>query len=262
MDLKLTGKAAWVTGGGGGIGAAIATALADEGAAVALSGRTQSTLERAATNIRARVPGAHIISVVADVTDGVAVSAAARKIARELGSLDILVNCAAVPGGRVGPSIESVTDVDLLRELDEKLVGTFRACQAAVPFMKERSWGRLIHIGGLGARASGSYSSPRTLALVHLSKTFSDELGPYGITSNVVHPGATRGEWLAGRLAARADVSAAEAEAEMAAGYAIRRLLEPSEIAHVVAFLASPLSVAITGESIGTGGGGSRALTI
>lgn len=264
MDLQLNGKIAWVTGGSGGIGSEIADLLSREGAEVALSGRTAGTLDQTAERISG-ASGRRVIAVPADVTDNDAVVAAASEIASTLGSIDILVNSAATPGGRTGSTIDTVTGDELLRELDEKLVSTFRACQAAVPYMKKRGWGRLIHVGGLGGRMSGSYSSPRTLALVHLSKTLSDELGQYGITSNVVHPGATRGPWLSRSLAARAasgGVSEAEVEAEIGAGYAIRRVLDGADIANVVAFLASPLSIAITGESIGTGGGSGRAVTI
>jgi len=264
MDLRLVGKVAWVTGGGGGIGSAIAAGLAAEGADVAITGRTLSTLEDTATTIAA-ASGRRVIAVPADVTDSEAVVEAAATVVRELGGIDILVNSAATPGGKTGTSFETVTDQQVLRDLDEKLVSTLRACQAAVPYMKERGWGRLIHVGGLGGRRSGSYSSIRTLALVHLSKTLSDELGPYGITSNVVHPGATHGRWLAESLASRSAVggaSEAELEGELASVSAIRRLLDPEEIAHVVTFLASPLSTAVTGESIGTGGGMDRAVTI
>src|ERR1700733_10476165 len=214
MDLRLVGKVAWVTGGGGGIGSAIASGLAAEGADGAITGRTLSILEEKPAAI-AVASGRRVIAVPADVTDSEAVVEAATTVARELGGIDILVNSAATPGGKTGTSFETVTDQEVLRDLDEKLVSTLRACQAAVPYMKDRGWGRLIHIGGLGGRRSGSYSSIRTLALVHLSKTLSDELGPYGITSNVVHPGATHGSWLAESLASRSAAGgASEAELE------------------------------------------------
>jgi NAD(P)-dependent dehydrogenase (short-subunit alcohol dehydrogenase family) len=188
MDLRLVGKVAWVTGGGGGIGSAIAAALSSEGADVAITGRTLSTLEETAAGITVS-DGGRVIAVPADVTDSGAVVEAAATIAGELGGVDILVNSAATPGGKTGTSFET--------------------------------------------------------------------LGPLGITSNVVHPGATRGRWLSESLAARSaagGASEAELEAELASVSAIRRLLDPEEIAHVVAFLASPLSAAVTGESIGTGG--------
>jgi NAD(P)-dependent dehydrogenase (short-subunit alcohol dehydrogenase family) len=263
MDLELVGKVAWVTGGSGGIGSAIATALAAEGADVAITGRTLSILGERAAAIAA-ASGRHVIAVPADVTDKNAVDQAAEAISRQLGSLDILVNTAATPLVGTGGSLETVSDQQMLTGLDEKVVGNLRTCQAAVPYMKQGGWGRLIHVGGLLARQAGSYA-PRNLAIVHLSKTLSDELGPHGITSNVVHPGATRGARLTESLASRAqarNVPEAELEAELASAYAIRRLLDPEEIAHVVAFLASPLSAAITGESIGTGGGITQMVTI
>jgi len=263
MNLELTGKVAWVTGGSGGIGSAIAAALAAEGADVAVSGRKPGPLEEQAAEIAA-ASGQRVIAVPADVTDKNAVDQAAEAISGRLGGIDILVNTAATPLAGTGGSLETVSDQQLLTGLDEKVVGYLRTSQAAVPSMKRRGWGRLIHVGGLLARQASSYA-PRNLAIVHLSKTLSDELGPYGITSNVVHPGATRGARLAESLASRAqarNVSEAELEAELAAAYAIRRLLNPAEIAHVVTFLASPLSAAITGESIGTGGGITQMVTI
>ena len=263
MDLGLVGKVAWVTGGGGGIGSAIVAALVAEGVDVAITGRTLGTLEETAAVITA-ASGRRVIPVAADVTDKDAVDQAAETISRQLGSIDILVNTAATPVGGSGGSLETVSGQQMLKDLDEKVVGNLRTCQAAVPYMKQHGWGRLIHVGGLLARQSGGYA-PRNLAIVHLSKTLSDELGRYGITSNVVHPGSTRGARLAQSLASRSaasGVSEAELEAELASGYAIHRLLDAEEIAPVVAFLASPLSCAITGESIGTGGGITRMVTI
>jgi NAD(P)-dependent dehydrogenase (short-subunit alcohol dehydrogenase family) len=263
MDLGLVGKVAWVTGGGRGIGAAIATGLAAEGADVAITGRTLSTLEDTAASI-AGASGRRVIAVPADVMDTDAVNQAAATISEELGRLDILVNAAATPLRQGDGTLESASAEHMVQELDEKVGGDLRTSQAAAPYMKQRGWGRLIHVGGLLARQANSYA-PRNLAIVHLSKTLSDELGQYGITSNVVHPGATRGPRLAQSIASQSaarGVTEGELEAEFASGYAIRRLLDPEEIAHVVAFLASPLSGAITGESIGTGGGMTGMVTI
>lgn len=265
MDLGLTGKVAWITGGGGDIGSAIAAELAGEGARVAITGRNRARLEARATAI-AEATGGDLIAVPADVTSTAEVTAAAATIVERLGGIDVVVNSAATPGGKANGPLDTVDDEQLLADFDEKYVSCLRTAQAAVPSMKQRGWGRLIHISGLNARQSGTYSAGgRNLAIVQLSKTLSDELGPHGITSNVVHPGATRGAWWDRRLAAESaqrGVPVAELEAEMASTYAIRRLLDPEEIAHVVAFLASPRSVGITGESIGAGGGPHRAVTI
>jgi NAD(P)-dependent dehydrogenase (short-subunit alcohol dehydrogenase family) len=98
----------------------------------------------------------------------------------------------------------------------------------------------------------------RNAAVIALTKTLADELGTHGVNVTAVNPGTTRTERVAGRIAARAEdrgVSEDEVAAEMGADYAIGRLVEPREVAYVVAFLASPLSVAINGDAIACGGG-------
>jgi NAD(P)-dependent dehydrogenase (short-subunit alcohol dehydrogenase family) len=131
--------------------------------------------------------------------------------------------------------------------------------------MKERGWGRLIHVGGLSARQSGTYSAGgRNIAIVHLSKTLSDELGPFGITSNVIHPSVTRTPWFAERMkrdARRLGVTEAQAERQLADTHAIRRIVDAQEVAYAAAFLASPKASSITGEVIAAGGGAFRGVT-
>jgi NAD(P)-dependent dehydrogenase (short-subunit alcohol dehydrogenase family) len=258
MDLGLTEKVAWVTGGGGDIGGAIAAALAAEGADVAITGRTLDKLQATAMAITEST-GRRVIAVAADVTDTDAVNAAAAQIVDQLGAIDILVNSAGQPGGKANGPLETVDAALLLNDIDEKLVSCLRTARAAVPHMKQRGWGRLIHVGGSNARRAGAYSAgARNIAMVHMSKTLSDELGEFGISSNVVHPGNTEGYWWDVRIARQANdrgVSEAEIRAEIGAGLTVGRMLTPQELAPVVAFLASPLSIGITGESIGIGGG-------
>jgi NAD(P)-dependent dehydrogenase (short-subunit alcohol dehydrogenase family) len=260
MDLELAGKVAWVTGGSSGIGLAIARVLADEGCKVAISARAESRLEAAASELGA-------LPVRADVLAYKDAGAAAERIASELGSLDILVNNAAKPGGRVtyGP-LEDVDPARLLEDVDEKYGGYFRCAQAAVPFMKARGFGRLVHVGGVTARESGTYGAgARNIAIVHLSKTLADELGPFGITSNVVHPSATVTPWFGvglARTAAAQGITEEEAYQRRADTHAIRRIVDASEVGYAVAFLASPKGGSITGESIATGGGPQRGVTI
>jgi NAD(P)-dependent dehydrogenase (short-subunit alcohol dehydrogenase family) len=265
MDLHLMGKVAWITGGSGGIGSAIAAALAAEGVDVALTGRTPESLEATAQQI-SNATGRRAIAVPADVAETAAVQAAAAQIAEQLGGIDILVNCAGKPGGKANGALETVSDEALLQDLNEKFVGALRTSQAAAPYMRERGWGRMIHVSGLNARRSGAYSGgARNIALIQLSGTLADELGQYGITSNVVHPGNTHGQAWTDRFAAQAaarGITPAEVEAEVAAGFATGRLLDPEELAAVVTFLASPLSLPITGESIAIGGGLKGQLTL
>jgi len=264
MDLELTGKVAWVTGGSGGIGSAVATELAVEGCEVAITGRNRERLEAAAKEISERT-GGRVIAAPADTSNRSEVDDAARHIELELGGIEILVNCAGAPGGKAGGPIENVSDELLLEDLNEKYVGYLRCARAATRSMKQRGWGRIIHIGGLSARQSGTYSAGgRNAAITHLSKTLSDELGEFGITSNVVHPAMTRSPWFETWLARESErrgMPAQDVEQALARDYAIRRLVDVTEIAHVVAFLASPKSAGVTGETIGAGGGPHRGVS-
>ena len=130
--------------------------------------------------------------------------------------------------------------------------------------MKERGWGRIISISGLGARSSGNIlGSVRNVAVVALTKNLADELGPSGINVTVVHPGTTRTEKRMERSledSQKRGVTVEQVEAEIAASNSLKRMIDAADIANVVAFLASPLSVAITGDVIAAGGGGGRAI--
>ena len=124
--------------------------------------------------------------------------------------------------------------------------------------MKRLGWGRIVNIGGLAARSGGTISGMRNIALTHLTKTLSNELGPYGINGNLVHPGATRTERtkpLQQEISENEGVSIDELEKRSSLGVDIRRMVDAAEVASVVTFLASPLASAVTGEAIAAGGG-------
>jgi NAD(P)-dependent dehydrogenase (short-subunit alcohol dehydrogenase family) len=270
MDLGLRGKKAIVTGGSLGIGKAIARELAREGADVAIVARTKDRLETAAKELSGET-GARVIPIAADVTSREQVDAMVAQAARELGGLHILVNSGSAPGGSataVGP-IETVVDEDLLQDFNVKFVGALRCTRAAIPYMKEQRWGRIINISGTNARTAGNLSGgARNGALVHFTKTLAVQLGRFGITVNCVHPGQTRTERTPRLLAARAaelGVTPEEAEKRDYApdsprGNAIGRIVDASEIAYVTAFLASEKSWAISGELIVATGGAGRAV--
>ena len=181
-----------------------------------------------------------------------------------LGRLDILVNNAGRPGGFATGPLGTVTDEAMHEDLNTKFMGCLRCARAVAPHMARQGWGRIINVAGQSARSSGSYGTGiRNIAIVHLSKTLSDELGPSGITVNVVHPGSTRTPWLDQMLADRGrrhGITAEEMEARMAGGAAIRRIVESREVAYLVAFLASPKAACITGEAIAASGGASHAV--
>lgn len=263
LDLGLEGKVAIVTGGSVGIGKETARKLAAEGASVVIAARTMSTLE-AAADLLCKQTGGTVVPVAVDTTDSKSVQSLVATTKRQFGSVDILVNCAAAPGGLVRNNIELADEEALLLDLNTKLVGYFRMCKACVPHMRAAKWGRIVNVGGLTARCTEAMSGMRNTALVHLTKTLSDQLGPDGITVNIVHPGVTRTEHIESWFAemARSEGITVEAVIKREAGdpAAIRRMLEVEEVADCILFLASRRASGLTGESIAVDGGLSRAV--
>ncbi|MCH7620870.1 MAG: SDR family NAD(P)-dependent oxidoreductase [Chloroflexi bacterium] len=265
MDFGLEGKYALVTGGSRGIGKAIALELAREGADVAIAARTMATLEESAREIQ-KETGRRAIPLALDVTQREQVDRVTSEAAERLGGLHILVNSGSYPGGSdtaTGP-IETVNEDDLVSDFDVKYAGALRCARAAIPFMKEQGWGRIINISGGNARNAGNLSGgARNVSLVHLTKTLSNQVGRYGITVNCIHPGTTRTERTPSLLDARATqlgVTPEQAEEQDFApgsprGNAICRMVDASEIGFLTAFLASDKAWAITGELIAAGGG-------
>jgi NAD(P)-dependent dehydrogenase (short-subunit alcohol dehydrogenase family) len=246
VDLQLSGKRAVVTGGSRGIGKAIARQLAEEGVDVVIAARGQEQLDATAAEI-AKATGRRIIPIVADMGDDASVEALVATAVRELGGIDILVNNAAAPGGTVPSArIEQVNGANLLFDVNIKVAGYLRSARAAAPHLGKNGWGRIINIAGGAARQTGNYiASIRNVAVSALTKNLADELGPKGINVVAIHPGRTR----AGRIIPPAE------EASLAAAVSIGRVVDATEIAFIVAFLASPKSVAINGETIAAGGG-------
>ena len=265
MEFGLEGKYAFVGGGGRGIGKAIARELAKEGADVVIASRTVDQLEQSAREIEDET-GRRIIPMALDVTQRDQVDRVVADAAQQLGGLHILVNSASLPGGSpsaVGP-IEGIDDDELIGDFDVKYVGALRCARAAIPFLKEQGWGRIINISGGNARNAGNLSGgARNVSLVHLTKTLSNQLGRFGITVNCIHPGTTRTERTPGLIEARAkqlgipvdEVEAHDFAPDSSRGNAICRMVDASEIGYFTAFLASDKAWAITGEVIAAGGG-------
>ena len=263
MDLELTGKRAIVTGGSRGIGLAVARALAAEGSHVALVARDAAVLAAARQAVDA-VPsaagsGRRVIAVGCDTRDDDAVRDMMAAVVDGLGGADILVNAAAQPNTGAVVGIDGFDPADFAEQVNVKVLGYLRCIRAVVPLMRGNGWGRIINISGLAARSSGAITgSVRNVAVAALTKNLADELGRDGINVTVVHPGLTltekTAETLAGR-AARAGQSVAEVERQLSASVSIGRIVTADEVAAVVAFLASPRSVAINGDAISVGGG-------
>lgn len=264
MDLQLHAKRALVTGGSKGIGLAIARQLAAEGVDVALAARNAVEV-RAAAEALAKETGRKVVGLTADTNEDASVQALIAGTIAQLGGLDILVNAAAKPGGQIPPPpLAGVTDALFWDDVNVKVLGYLRTARAAAPHMIASGWGRIINISGLAARQTGSIvGSVRNVAVAALTKNLADELGPKGINVTVVHPGLTRTERTAARVAEiqeRTGQSIEEVEAKMAANISIGRIVDAAEVADIVAFLASPRSVAINGDAIACGGGARGAI--
>ncbi|GAA0865782.1 3-oxoacyl-ACP reductase FabG [Sphingopyxis soli] len=243
-NLNLSGKIALVTGGSRSIGAAIARRLAADGAAVAI---TYSASPDRAADVVAEIEaaGGKAIAIAADAGDSDAVRAAVTRTAETFGGIDILVNNAGVA---VNAPIEDFRFEDYERMLAVNVTGVFVATQEAARRMK--AGGRIIHIGSSMTRyAAFPTASVYTLtkgAITGFNRSLARDLGVKGITVNTVHPGPT-------------DTDMNPADGPVAAivgpGMAIGRYGQPSEIASIVAFLASDEAAFVTGADIVADGG-------
>ncbi|MFG3423556.1 SDR family NAD(P)-dependent oxidoreductase [Micromonospora sp. NPDC049460] len=240
----LNGKVALVTGGTRGIGAAVALRLAQDGADVAIT--YEHSTDRAAVVVKqVEALGRRALAVRADSADPAAVRDAVDRTAAELGRLDILVNNAGV--FLVGPVTE-LGDDEVERTLAVNVRAPFLAAQAAARHLTEG--GRIINIGSnVGERAVfpglSLYSMSKT-ALVGLTRGLARELGPRGITANLVNPGPT-------------DTDANPADGPNAAAIAgftaLGRYAAPADIAATVAHLAGPEAGYVTGAVVNVDGG-------
>lgn len=256
LDLKLSGKTALVTGGSRGIGRAVAMRLASEGATVAIAARDTARVNDAAEDLSTK-SGTRVFGFAADMGHEHEVRRLVEAVTNAIGPISILINNAATAAGRARPpALPDITRDKLLAEIDVKVLGYLFAAQALAPSMADAGWGRIINIAGLAARSTGStIGSIRNVAVAALTKNLADELGPSGINVTCVHPGLTRTRMLDEAVDDSDRELLASIEARIPKGNSIRRMLDADDIATVVTFLASPLSVAINGDAIVCGGG-------
>ena len=228
----MAGRVALVTGGGRGIGRAIALAFAADGFAVAVGARTLAQVEDTAEG--ARRAGAKAFAVSLDTTDAAAVAAAVARVAQELGPVDVLVNNAGVaesaPFARTDPAMWD-------RHFDVNVRGPYLATRAVLPGMLLRRWGRVINVASLAGLVGSPYVTAYTAskhALVGLTRALATEVGGKGVTVNALCPGfvATDMVWNGARnVVARTGKSFDDAVQAMADLNPGRRLLEPEEVA-------------------------------
>lgn len=247
--FDLEGRTALVTGAARGLGRAIALALAEAGASVALGLRDSSRDGGVADETRAL--GARVLPLQMDVTKLDEVEAAVMATVDRLGSLDLLVNNA---GGGVGHiPAEKVTVEDFERGVAANIKGTFFACRAAFGPMRERRFGRIVNLSSqaaLVALPGESVYCMAKAAVSHLTRCLAVEWGQYGITVNAVAPTFVH---TPGTEPALSDPEfRAEVEERIAA---LHRIGEPDEVAGAVVFLCSPAASLITGQTLVIDGG-------
>jgi NAD(P)-dependent dehydrogenase (short-subunit alcohol dehydrogenase family) len=259
MDLQLAGKRAIVTGGSRGIGNAIAWALAREGCDIGLVARHADAVGGAARELHDAV-GVRVVPLAADTGDSGAVDSMVTGAMELLGGVDILVNCAArvAAAGDAAP-LEEISDERFHEEMNTKVLGYLRCARAVAPHMRRAGWGRIVSVSGLAARRTGNtIASMRNVAVVAMTRNLAEELGPAGINVTAVHPAAPYTERIPALVKAAADregITEDEATRRMLADNALNRVIHADDIAALVTFLASPLSVAVNGDVIAAGGG-------
>ncbi|AIR91503.1 SDR family NAD(P)-dependent oxidoreductase [Pseudomonas cremoricolorata] len=264
MDLQLQDRVAIVTGGGMGIGKEVARFLSQEGCKVVICARRMEYLRPAADEISSET-GNEVLPLFCDTNDMNAVDEMVKQAHAHFGRIDILVNGAAAPSGVVRNDIEFAGDDELLADMNTKVIGYFRCAKAVTPHMKAQGFGRIINIGGLTGRSSKVLSGMRNLAIAHMTKTLSDQLGPSGITVNLIHPGVVDTPHiheLYEREGVKQNKTAQQVEQAYIDATPIRRTLQPIEMGWLIGFLASPKAGAVTGESIGIDGGLTRGIFI
>ncbi|WP_182656927.1 3-oxoacyl-ACP reductase FabG [Stenotrophomonas lacuserhaii] len=243
MSKPLQGEIALVTGASRGIGAAIADLLAAQGATVIGTATTDSGA--AAIGERLAAQGGHGRAL--NVTDGAALDTVLADIAREFGPISILVNNAGITRDNL---LMRMKDEDWASIIDTNLTSVFRTSKAVMRGMMKARKGRIINIasvvGVTGNAGQANYAAAKA-GIIGFSKSLAKEIGSRGVTVNVVAPGFID-----------TDMTKAlpdEARAALVNNIALERLGSPEDIAHAVAFLASPAANYITGETLHVNGG-------
>jgi len=257
LDLGLEGKVALVTAASKGLGRAIATELAREGARVVISSRDEEALSETANEIREET-GAEVDYRAADLTSAEDIGALISHAVETFGGIDVLVNNT---GGPPGGTFADLDDEAWQDAFEQVLLSLVRCVRGVLPSMRERGGGRIVNV------ASSSFKQPienLTLSnafragIMGLAKDLSRDLGPEGILVNTLGPGriaTARTESMDHSQAEARDVPVGVVREEFEARIPLGRYGTPEEFARVAVFLASPANSYVTGQAILVDGG-------
>jgi 3-oxoacyl-[acyl-carrier protein] reductase len=269
MDLGLRGKVVLVNGASEGMGRGSALALAEEGAALALTARTRATLEKTAAEV-AEAGAADVLAIGADATDPAAVADAVGQVTARFGRIDGLVN--TIGACEVVPEFDDRDEGVWERAFDSVLFAAVRSCRAVVPVMRAQKAGAIVNISAMSVRhfipRIEHYSAAKA-ALAHFTKNLAKEFAADGIRANAVMPGWIASESVLRNLEQRVRDMGAEhgwTEVEDYFEYGNKRMDNltwadrwgtPAEIGNVVAFLLSDKASYVNGAQVNVDGGSS-----
>ena len=256
MNDSLTGRVALVTGGSKGIGKAIALALAEAGADVAICARKMAELEPVAEAVRAT--GRRACATACDVMDAEQVNRLPATVGETLGPIDILVNNA---GASESHKFVGHPDDLWARMLEINLTSVYRVCKGVVPGLIERKWGRIITLASISSKVGARYVAAYTASkhgVLGLMRALAVELNPYHITVNAICPGyvdTPMTDASVANMMARTGKAEAEVRKFLETTNPQNRLITPAEVAAVVVMLAGESARGITAQAINVDGG-------
>jgi NAD(P)-dependent dehydrogenase (short-subunit alcohol dehydrogenase family) len=255
MDLQLNGKTAVVTGSTAGIGLAIASLLAREGATVVINGRSQERVDEAIKRI-------NVTKNVTGAAGDLAAADGVKEFVRQTPECDILVNNLGIFEPK---PFEEISDADWLRFFETNVMSGVRLSRAYLPRMRERNWGRIVFVSsesGLQIPAEMIHYGMTKTAQIAIARGLAETCVGSGVTVNAVLPGPTASEGVkevVGSLAQQNQQTPEQFEKEFFKSARptslLQRFAEPEEVAPLVAYLCSPLSSATNGAALRVDGG-------
>ncbi|MCL2656490.1 MAG: SDR family oxidoreductase [Betaproteobacteria bacterium] len=254
QESRLKDKAALITGGGGGIGAATARTFCSEGAAVMLVDANAQALEQTVAEIKRLYPQARIASLAADVSSEEGASRAVRQAEEAFERLDVLVNNAAM---RNYSAIADVTPAEWQAIVSVNLIGMSNYCKAALPLLRKAGGGSIVNVSSCyavtGRKGMGLYDATKA-GMLALTRTLAFEEAAHGVRANAVCPGSTLTDFHVGRAQA-AGKSVDVLKTQRQDTSLLGRWASPEEIAWPILWLASDEASFITGTTLMVDGG-------